>query len=161
MRYVISILFLLLSLPAQAGPDASILGDWYGVGIQSDGGEWDMIVSIEPDKAIIAYPLLECGGFWAYSDSSANHLSGVEYIVHGLEFCINQGIVRVQRYGNGQLLFYWCDSALEVSATAVLQHPDDGKTSYEQHLEHTLQALQQHGDSLSEINCDAPEWQGV
>ncbi len=157
------VLALLLATSAQAGGlfTSTYSGNWRGVGIQSDGSDWDMQLTLGPTLGVVRYPRLQCGGNWQYTAVETNSLSGVETIDFGLENCIETGMVYLQPYGENQMIYLWCGEEDGVSAVAVLARDGFFPADYGAERAASFAALKTLGSALKNITCTGNRWLGV
>jgi len=153
----------LIATTAQAGPlfTSSHAGNWRGVGVQSDGSDWDMRLTLGPTLGVVSYPNLRCGGRWQYGAVTPDSLSGTETIDYGLENCIETGQVYVEIYGKNQLFFMWCGAEDGVGAVAVLERDGFFPPDYNAQRAASNAALAARGESLENITCTGNIWFGV
>ena len=88
----------------------SLLGRWSGVGYQSTGADWDMVVDIartdEGPCAAVHYPDVDCTGYWTCKgQSEGDYLEAVERITSGRDKCIDQTRVRLRLTPSGRAEF--------------------------------------------------------
>ena len=154
---------LMIASSAHAGSlfTATHSAIWRGVGIQTDGSDWDMEVTLGPTLGVVRYPSLRCGGRWQYLDETADSLSGVETIDYGLENCIEAGQIYLQPHQNGQMIFMWCGEEAGVSALAVLTRSTAPAVSYLAQRTASQAALDGLGFALGSITCHSQQWLGV
>ena len=154
---------LLIATSAHAGSlfTATHNGIWRGVGIQTDGSNWGMEVTLGPTLGVVRYPSLRCGGRWRYGNETASSLSGVEAIDYGLENCIETGQIYLQSYQNDQIIFMWCGEEDGVSALAVLTRSSAPITTNDAQRAASQAALDGLGYALDTITCHGKQWLGV
>ncbi len=154
---------LIMATSAQAGAlfTSTYSGNWHGVGIQTDGSDWDMQVTLGPTLGVVRYPRLKCGGRWQYQAVAAASLTGVETIDYGLETCIETGKVYLQPYGDDRIVFMWCGEQDGVSAVAVLERDGFATSNYEAQQQASQEALEALGATLENISCQSKIWLGV
>jgi len=154
---------LLLAATAQAAPlfTSTHAGNWRGVGIQSDGSDWDMQVTLGPTLGTVRYPNLRCGGAWQYVDVRSGSLSGIETIDYGLENCVETGQVYLETFGENQIFFMWCGAEDGVSAVAVLERDGFFPGDYTAQRAASTAALEARGAALESITCAGRKWLGV
>ncbi len=162
MRLIL-ILTLIFATPLQAGApfSRSFSGVWHGVGIQTDGSDWSMELTLGPTLGVVRYPSLRCGGRWQFLNETANSLSGVEIIDYGLENCIETGEIYLQPAQNDQMIFMWCGEEEGVSALAVLSRNSPASAPYEAQKQASQAALDALGYALGNITCQGSKWLGV
>lgn len=153
----------LFTATAQAGTDFSspYAGEWRGVGVQSDGPNWDMLVSIGDTQSVVTYPSLNCGGRWFHVEMDAEILRAEENIEYGLSNCINSGTVLLSKYKDGRVIFVWCGEDGAVSAMALLERHDASGRSYEEMLNATQAIVAVVGNDLKSNTCRSNAWLGV
>lgn len=97
-------------------------GTWQGTGYQMDTDTtWTMLLTASKGKYTIEYPSLKCGGRWQLITIDKWTAKFRERISHGLEDCVNNGSVVIQRLGNGQIAFrYYNRGSARVTASAIL-----------------------------------------
>ena len=108
---------LALALPVQAAgktqklaPESTI-GSWTGLGYQLDDAEagsgqfssWGIELTISPDRVMIAYPSLDCGGVWKLERTTAHASYYRETITYGLENCMDQGLSVLSAMDDGRM----------------------------------------------------------
>ncbi len=154
---------LLLAATAQAAPlfTSAYAGNWRGVGLQSDGSDWDMQVTLGPTLGMVRYPNLNCGGQWHYSDVASGSLSGIETIDYGLENCIETGQVYLEPFAENRIFFMWCGAGEGVSAVAVLERDGFFPGDYAAQRAASAAALAARGAALENITCAGNKWLGV
>ncbi len=118
-RILIPILLLALPATAQNFPQ-NREGVWHGVGVQIDGYDWAITVTIRPEQTSIDYPTLDCGGRWDYLKVTDDQIVAVERILYGIENCLDGGLVKVADNDGVSLIYNWFDSAGNLAAAAVL-----------------------------------------
>lgn len=94
------------STAIRAEPPLSLLGEWEGTGLQSDGSTWAMRVNVtslrEGNCAEISYPSLSCGGVWQCATTSDGRtLSAIEHLTHGFEECVDRGTITMTLDADG------------------------------------------------------------
>jgi len=136
-------------------------GIWRGVGIQTDGSDWDMEVTIAPTLGVVHYPSLNCGGRWQYLEETADSLSGIETIDYGLENCIETGLIYLQPYQTDQMVFIWCSEEEDVSALAVLSRSTASIATFDAQRAASQTALDALGHALGNIACHGKKWLGA
>jgi hypothetical protein len=84
----------------------SVIGRWTGVGHQTDGSSWDVVLSVAHTNggacAVISYPTVECGGYWECGESDGREIVAVEHITYGRERCADRVDVRVSLGHDGR-----------------------------------------------------------
>jgi hypothetical protein len=119
-------LFLaLLPLPALAEmPDWWRVGAvWAGDGVQDDGPEWSLEITLEKGGARISYPSIPCSGRLDLVSSDGGSATLRETITEGAFLCITGGTVVLRGEAGGSLLFDWNDPVSGLNATAILAPP--------------------------------------
>ena len=161
------ILFLVLTLSiatlAQAGPSVPIAfaGNWHGVGLQTDGSNWSIEVSVGPEQATVTYPTLNCGGNWQYQSMSEEGLSAIETIEYGRQACIETGNIFLMPFDHDKIIYLWCSEELALVAFAILARGDPENQSYAEQKAVTLEALEAPVNHLKSISCPREQWLGV
>ncbi len=137
------ILLVFLGFPALAGENfaAANAGIWHGVGIQVDAQDWPMELRLSPDDAGVDYASLECGGDWRYLKVDEEQVLAVEKITYGVEECLDGGLVRLQAYGDGMLVYRWFDNNGNAVAAAVLIEGPMRMDNYDALLRLTVEAM--------------------
>jgi len=154
---------LICASPLLAGSpfEETYAGKWRGVGIQSDGYDWDMQIALGPTMGEVRYPSLRCGGVWRYSTVTALGLSGIESITYGLENCIETGSIFLQPDGENQLIFMWCGEEDGVTAVALLVRGGSFEPEYERLRAASQATLDEIENGLENISCRGSQWFGV
>ncbi len=162
-RIVALILILLIPLQAYAGaPFTSAMGGvWHGVGLQSNGAEWNVELTLGPTRGAVAYPSLQCGGVFRYRQVMAASLIAVETIEYGLETCYETGHVSLASYDETRILFVWCGEEDHVRSLAVLARGPLVLKNYEADYDATLDAILALEGPLDDITCTGSKWLGV
>lgn len=95
---------------------------WEGTGYQLDTDTtWTMLLTARRGRYTIEYPSLKCGGRWQLTGIDTWKATFKERISFGIEECVNNGSVVVQRLGNGQIAFrYYNHGSSRVNASAIL-----------------------------------------
>ncbi len=163
MKAVFVLLFALSAQFAQAGGGfmSTHLGTWYGVGVQSDGSNWDMLVSLGHSRGQVSYNSLNCGGWWAYQSEETDALTATESIRYGLETCVETGDVKLFTYGPDTVLYIWCGAEEGASALAILSRSPAGSLDYSTALLATKTALDTLDRSIDSVSCNRGSWLGV
>lgn len=95
-----------------AGRMKSLIGQWKGMGQQSNGSTWDIELAISSHRpgrcATIRYPSSGCSGYWECTASfDGAQLDAVEHITKGKDRCIDQVDVQlVVNEGGRTISFY-------------------------------------------------------
>jgi len=128
-----ALLTIALSVPALAGEALStrLAGDWQGVGVQADGQDWRMELTLLPVGATVNYPDEPCGGSWAFSSVKSGEVTGTEVISYGRDVCIDNSTVVLTDYDRGQLLILWKNLDGSDLAVAVLHRHGSRAEDYE------------------------------
>lgn len=119
------LIFALLPLPALAEmPDWWRVGAvWAGDGVQDNGPEWSLEITLEAEGARITYPSIPCSGQLDILSSDGDSITLRETITKGTIVCITGGTVVLQGEAGGSLLFDWSDPVSGLKATAILAPP--------------------------------------
>lgn len=114
-------LMALLALPvlAQDLPDERS-GYWTGTGIQSDGQNWEMVLTLYPDGALVDYPGLACAGYWRFAELGETAFSATEHLAAGFDLCEDDLTVRASFDAKGVLTVTWSYDTLVPGASAWL-----------------------------------------
>ena len=162
-RSLLVALLVVATAPALAGAPftSTYAGAWLGVGVQSDGSSWDMVVTIEDKHSTVAYPRLHCGGQWGYVQIEPDFLQARETIDYGLENCITSGTILLSPFENDQLIYVWCGDDNTVSAIALLERSNASDRRYEAMLAATQAMKEQVGNELQNSTCQGKIWLGV
>lgn len=163
MKPVFIIILLLMAQYARAGAGFlnTHIGAWYGVGVQTDGSNWDMRVSLGYTRGQVSYTSLNCGGWWRYQSNEPEYLTAIESINYGVQSCVDTGDVRLVPYGKDTLLYMWCGAEDGVSALAILARIPTRKRDYQTALLATKAALETMGHDIESISCARHIWFGV
>jgi len=158
MKAVFVILFTLSAQFSQAGGGFlnTHFGTWYGVGVQSDGSNWDMLVSLGRSRGQVSYNSLNCGGWWAYQSEESGTLTATETIRYGLETCAETGDIKLFSYGPDTVLYIWCGAEEGASALAILSRTPPNSLDYSTALLATKTAL----NTLERDNGSIPGCRG-
>lgn len=121
----LALILALLPLPALAEmPDWWREGAvWAGDGIQGDGPEWSVEITLDDDRALISYPSIPCAGTLDILSIGPQTLILRETITTGTALCVTGGTVVLQVEAGGSLLFDWSDPVSGLQATAILAPP--------------------------------------
>lgn len=96
-------------------------GTWEGKAYQSDSKTfWTMRLTAQADSYSIEYPSLSCGGRWYLVGKETNRLRFKEKIEYGLDSCVDNGNVLIERIDGYQVAFrysYGNSDAVVASAT--------------------------------------------
>jgi len=115
-------------------------GAWRGVGVQDDGRNWAIELSVSSLLITVAYPSIPCGGVWVKHSSNRDRLLASEQIKTGLDLCIDGSFV-VLEARNTTLIARWYDASATVYALAVLQRNNPAISGYDAQLATTLNAI--------------------
>jgi hypothetical protein len=96
---------------------------WAGEGVQSDGPEWSVEITLGTDGATILYPSIPCGGTLDVIASGPDEITLRETITENTFACIDGGTLRLRVEAGGSLLFDWNDPVTGLTATAILAPP--------------------------------------
>ncbi len=137
------IFLLLLASPAMAGGSLAQnnAGAWHGVGIQVDALDWPMELTLRADGADVAYSTLECGGEWRFFKATGAQVLAFENITVGVDKCLDGGLVQLQPYRDGMLIYRWFDNTGTAVAAAVLIPGAMRTDTYDALLRLTLDAV--------------------
>lgn len=124
MRHL-ALIIALLPLAAQAETPAWWREGavWAGDGVQNDGQEWSLEITLGADSATISYPSIPCSGTLEILSTNAATITLRETITKGAFFCITGGTVALRGEAGGSLLFDWSDPVSGLKATAILAPP--------------------------------------
>ena len=101
-----------------ASPTAWMQGSWSGTGTQDrPPSSWAMRLTVSGSSFSIAYPSLNCGGYWSLQNTGAGVASFIETITYGTDKCANGGAVTVGRLDAGRMQFRWASPEATASAT--------------------------------------------
>ena len=97
-------------------------GTWEGTGYQIDNNEtWPMKLTVRGRRYRIEYPSLKCGGRWVPLSIDATRARFIEKINFGLQECVDNGNVVVERLGRGQIAYRFSNRGTrEITASAIL-----------------------------------------
>jgi hypothetical protein len=108
-------------------PTPTLLGEWEGIGHQSDGSSWTMqveILSLSAGRcASVRYPSIPCATEWICSEASdGTGLRAHEQVTENRGVCID-GDVAMSLTPAGELEWHWAgkDAQGPVTAGAVLR----------------------------------------
>ena len=124
MKVAVTLLLLMLII-STAGAQQNrrwLSGAWEGTGYQIDTDTtWPMRLSVRGNRYAIEYPSLKCGGTWQLLSVDSWKARFREKISFGLEECVNNGSVVIQRLGHGQLAYrFYNRGSRRVTASAIL-----------------------------------------
>jgi hypothetical protein len=102
----------LLSSTCQAGSwqksaSHKFEGRWHGFGKQDDNSRWSIKIAISPNRYLIDYPSLKCGGALKLIKENADSLVFQEDLTYGLEGCYNKGKTVLIKLTNNTIRYYW------------------------------------------------------
>jgi hypothetical protein len=123
---MVAIVCLLLSLSvvveAQSRSRTWLNGSWEGTGYQIDSGTtWTMSFRARGRRFSIEYPSLKCSGTWRLVSVNSRRAVFRERITVGMEQCVNQGVVTIERLNGRQIAYRFSYAgATDVSASAIL-----------------------------------------
>ncbi|MEE9453641.1 MAG: hypothetical protein V3V13_04580 [Paracoccaceae bacterium] len=142
MKYIF-VLILTFATPAFAQENLANIhaGLWHGVGVQIDGPDWEMQLTLGDGATMVAYPTLDCGGEWQDIKVDATQILAVERITYGMEDCLDGGLIRLQEYGEGMLIYHWFDNSGKALAAAVLLRGEMRDDTYNALHALTLEAV--------------------
>ncbi len=133
---------LIIALPVDDEPlPQSREGVWQGAGVQIDGQDWPMTVTIMPDRSLVDYPSLGCGGHWDYLNFDAFQITAVERITYGVDQCLDGGLIQVSVYDEHSLYYQWFDKSGKVVAGVILIEGELRMDNYDALLALTMQAV--------------------
>lgn len=142
MFRILWIIIALLSSPTLAQDFPTVnAGNWHGVGVQIDGFDWGISVSIEPGVSEVEYPSLNCGGQWTYLKVTDEQILAAERILVGVDECLDGGLVRVSNHDENSLIYRWFDHAGKVAAAAILIEGGLDVSNYKALLSLTIDAV--------------------
>jgi hypothetical protein len=98
-----------------AGQMRSLKGRWKGMGEQSNGSSWDIVLdvkSLNPGKcATIVYPSSGCSGYWMCTSSfDGVQLDAVEHITDGKDRCVDKVDVQLVVNDGGRTLSFYAST---------------------------------------------------
>jgi hypothetical protein len=102
-----------------------LLGVWRGTGRQRSGSSWSIELNLGTTGAEIAYPSLNCGGYWEkIGESPSGKVHFAETITYGRSRCVSNGYVTVNLSGT-TLEYQWAKARGDrVEATSKLTKAD-------------------------------------
>ena len=97
-------------------------GTWEGTGYQIDNNEtWTMKLTVRGRAYKIEYPSLKCGGKWIPISIDRNRARLIEKITFGLEECVDNGSVVIERLNRRQIAYRYANRGTrQVTASAIL-----------------------------------------
>lgn len=99
-------------------------GTWTGKGLQYDISEvWSIRLVFDPKNEIftIEYPSLGCRGKLSKLSESDSEIQFKESIENGLNFCTNNGIVKLKKINNNKLEYlYYRENSSVINAKGVV-----------------------------------------
>ena len=128
MLKIVATLVLLVSLTSvgssqnRAGTARWLNGTWEGTGYQIDNNEtWTMKLTARGNSYKIEYPSLKCGGRWIPLSIDAGRARFIEKISFGLEDCVDNGTVVIERLSPRQIAYRFSNRGTrEVTASGIL-----------------------------------------
>jgi hypothetical protein len=111
-----------VSSQSKSGTRRWLNGTWEGTGYQVDNNEtWTMKLTVRGNRYKIEYPSLKCGGRWIPLSIDASRARFIEKITFGLEDCVDNGNVVVERLSRRQIAYRYSNRGTrEVTASAIL-----------------------------------------
>src|SRR5688572_14179947 len=83
---------------SKTGARSWMNGTWEGTGYQTDNNQtWTMKLTAQGRSYRIEYPSLKCGGRWVPLSIDRGRAKFIEKITFGLEDCVNNGIVVIEK----------------------------------------------------------------
>lgn len=111
----------LIALPAAAQVlPVDQTGYWTGLGIQPDGQNWDVVLTLYPDGAVVDYPGLSCAGYWHFTEIGAHSLRASEHLAAGFDICEDALAVLAVADAKGTLTITWSYASGAPAASAWL-----------------------------------------
>lgn len=101
---------LVMTCQAESIPETTlqkIAGVWQGDGKQDNNSRWTIQITISPNRYLIAYPSLNCGGELKFIKEMGNALIFEEYLTYGLNGCYNNGKTILIKDGDNSMRYYW------------------------------------------------------
>jgi len=119
------LLVSLTSIVSAQGKSATtkwLNGTWEGTGYQIDNNEtWTMKLTARGNTYKIEYPSLKCGGRWIPLSIDAGRARFIEKISFGLEDCVDNGTVVIERLSPRQIAYRFSNRGTrEVTASGIL-----------------------------------------
>jgi len=139
---------------------ATMGGLWHGIGIQSDGANWSVELTIHPTHATVSYPSLNCGGIFRYSHEESKGLSGIETIEYGLETCYETGDVYLLRHTENRILYMWCGHEDDLTSIAVLARGPLNERRLAADYRATINAIAALDHTSLRAPCTRSQWRG-
>jgi hypothetical protein len=136
MRWLVLMLISVMgSVSANIGTESTGLpsgyyGEWRGVGTQTDGSHWPIVIFLQRSSGgIVDYPTLSCSGQLQLQQRTAAGFRFREQLNHGNQFCINMGEVILRLTGETEMHYEWRDTHGEISAVATLRRSPSQRVS--------------------------------
>jgi hypothetical protein len=82
-------------------------GIWQGSAKQDDLSVWTIKVTITPERYLIDYPSLNCGGTLKLVQENTDSLVFLEVLTYGLDSCVSHGKTVLIKAAENTLRFYW------------------------------------------------------
>ena len=128
MLKIVATLVLLVCLTSAVSSQSKIRtgrwlsGTWEGTGYQIDNNEtWTMKLTVRGKVYKIEYPSLKCGGKWIPISIGRNRARLIEKITFGLEDCVDNGNVVIERLNRRQIAYRFTGrGSRQVTASAIL-----------------------------------------
>jgi hypothetical protein len=96
---------------------------WAGDGVQDDGQQWSVEITLGAEAAKVSYPSVPCGGTLQILSSTAETVTLRETITTGTLACITGGTLVLRVEAGGSLLYDWTDRQTGMTAQAILAPP--------------------------------------
>ena len=111
-----------VSSQSKPGTERWLNGMWEGTGYQIDNNEtWTMKLTVRDKRYKIEYPSLKCGGRWIPQSISRSRARFIEKITVGLEDCVDNGNVILERLNRRQIAYRFSNRGnRQVTASAIL-----------------------------------------
>ena len=98
-----------VSSQSKTRPERWLNGTWEGTGYQIDNNEtWAMKLTVRGKHYKIEYPSLKCGGRGIPLSIDRNRARFIEKITFGLEDCVDNGNVVIERLNRRQIAYRFC-----------------------------------------------------
>jgi len=108
-------------------PDANmnttwLEGVWEGTAYQlNTRSTWTLRLTAQSGMYFIEYPSLSCGGKWTIVERDFNSTKFKEKLLYGLNRCVDNGYVAIERLSSSQIAFKYTEpNSSVIAATAVL-----------------------------------------
>lgn len=118
MRAFVLILSLLATPALGQSLAETMTQTWLGEGEQPGFPNFQVILHLHDDGAVIDYPDLNCAGWWAYTAVDASSITGIEHLAAGFDRCEDLLTVRVEGDGALGMIVTWIDDKGAVVASA-------------------------------------------